>query len=414
MHARTRTIFCLIAATGAALLGDAALYAVLPSAYASAGITVAMVGLVLSTNRLVRLFTNALVGAASDRIGRRIPFIVGMVLALISTLAYGVFEGPLLLLAARVAWGLAWSLIAVSGHSMILDLSTDTNRGRLVGMYRGLIFLVGSLGMLIGGLLSDTVGFHRAFVLLGIATGVGLVVSLGLSETNLNDFAKHRPNARLFACKSYLAPWRHAIKTVRSLPGQLWAAAVLNLVSRLFVGGVIVSTLGLYLNTQMAAWTATTSLLIGVASLTGLLLFLRSLISVGSSPAFGHLSDFLKNRLLVIMLGLVLSAAGYFLLAWGTGPWTVIAGLALAALSEGAFPTSLAAWVGDIASESHRGVAVGFYATFGDIGAGIAPLAAYSMASLWGLQTVYAISAAALLTCLTIVAWATKTRMLAD
>ena len=146
MHARTRTLSCLILATGASLLGDAALYTVLPSAYESAGITLAMVGLVLSTNRLVRLFSNALVGMASDRIGRRAPFIVGMALAMISTLAYGVSEGLYLLLAARVLWGIAWSLIAVSGHSMVLDLSTDRDRGRLVGIYRGLIFLGGYLG----------------------------------------------------------------------------------------------------------------------------------------------------------------------------------------------------------------------------------------------------------------------------
>ena len=84
MQARTRTLSCLILATGASLLGDAALYAVLPSAYASAGITIAMVGLVLSTNRLVRLFSNALVGMASDRFGRRAPFTLGMGLAVIS------------------------------------------------------------------------------------------------------------------------------------------------------------------------------------------------------------------------------------------------------------------------------------------------------------------------------------------
>ncbi len=414
MRARTRTVSCLIVATGASLLGDAALYAVLPSSYASAGITVATVGLVLSTNRLVRLFSNALVGATTDRIGRRTPFIIGMVLALISTLAYAASAGPYLLLVARAVWGIAWSLIAVSGHSMILDLSTDRDRGRLVGVYRGLIFFGGSLGMLVGGVLSDAVGFNQAFLWLGTATGAGVIVGLGLTETNPRQSAQHHPTMSAFTHRNWLGSGRLAIEQVRSLDRQLWAAAVLNLVDRFFVGGVIVSTLGLHLSARMATWTTPGHMAFGVASLTGVLLFLRSLVSVGSSPAFGHLSDLIKSRLAVMLVGLVFSAAGYLFLAQVAGMWGIIVGVILTALSEGAFPTSLAAWIGDMTSEGQRGVAVGLYATFGDIGAGLAPLTAYATASVWGLETTYAICAGALLTCLTVLAWCTRTKRLTD
>ena len=67
-----------------------------------------------------------------------------------------------------------------------------------------------------------------------------------------------------------------------------------------------------------------------------------------------------------------------------------------------------------MASERQRGVAVGLYATFGDIGAGLAPLTAYAAASVCGLETTYAICAGALLTCLTILAWCTRTKKLTD
>lgn len=396
------------------MLGDAALYAVLPSSYASLGITVATVGLVLSANRLVRLFSNAFVGVASDRIGRRTPFIVGMVLALISTLAYAASAGPYLLLAARAVWGIAWSLIAVSGHSMILDLSTDRDRGRLVGVYRGLTFFGGSLGMLVGGVLSDSVGFKQTFLWLGAATGAGVIVGLGLTETNPRQSTQHHPTTSAFTHRNWLGSGRRTIEQVRSLDSRLWAAAVLNLVDRFFVGGVIVSTLGLYLSARMATWTTAGHMALGVASLTGVLLFLRSLVAVGSSPAFGHLSDLIKSRLAVMLVGLVLSAAGYLFLVRVAGMWAIIVGVILAALSEGAFPTSLAAWIGDMTSGSQRGLAIGLYATFGDIGAGLAPLAAYAAASVWGLEATYAICAGALLTCLTILVWCTRTKRLTD
>ena len=244
VSARTRTISCLVLATGASLLGDAALYAVLPSAYATAGISLATVGLALSANRIVRLISNALVGVASDRIGRRTPFMAGMVLAVLSTLGYGLARGASLLLAARLTWGIAWSLIAISGHSMILDLSTDADRGRLVGTYRGLTFLGGSLGMLAGGALSDAVGYHRTFQYLSVATSIGLIAAVVLSETRPGIAADPDRVETSQARVKWLNQWKHAIQGARALDSRLWLAAGLNLIGRFFGSGVIVSTLG--------------------------------------------------------------------------------------------------------------------------------------------------------------------------
>ena len=117
---------------------------------------------------------------------------------------------------------------------------------------------------------------------------------------------------------------------------------------------------------------------------------------------------------MVIILGLLLGAAAYLLLARNTGIWNVIPGMLLAALADGAFATSLAARIGDMAPKDQRGAAVGLYSTLGDIGAGLAPLTAYSLASVWGLQPVYTACALALLICLVAVAWGTRTGMLTD
>jgi MFS family permease len=405
---RTRTIALLIIATGASLLGDSTLYAVLPSSYASAGIAATAVGLILSANRLVRLLTNSLVGSGIDRMGRRRPFMLGMALAVASTLAYGYSSSLALLLSARVVWGLAWSLIAVSGHSMVLDLSTDRDRGRLVGLYRGLVFLGGSLGMLAGGVLLDSVGFHRTFLLLGLVTGAGFLAGLGLVETAPASAAR-RPTA-LPDCRSEEnAPTsRRPLKLLAQMDRRLWTAAGLNLLTRFFISGVLVSTLGLYLAGLSVSRSAGIDLTIGTASLTGALLFLRSLLSIGSSPAFGHLTDRSGSRFRVMVLGLALGAAGFGFLALGAGLWSILVGVVLTALSDGALPTAAAALVGDISAENRRGAAVAIYATVGDLGAGLAPLTAYALASAWGLEDVYAACAGTMLASLLILAWAAR------
>src|SRR5690606_7209317 len=61
------------AAVSLSLLGDALLYAVLPSQAARLGIPLALVGLLLSANRLIRLVTNSWAGVVRSeerRVGK--------------------------------------------------------------------------------------------------------------------------------------------------------------------------------------------------------------------------------------------------------------------------------------------------------------------------------------------------------
>src|SRR5262245_12555540 len=106
------------------------LYVYLPSHPEAAGIAAASLGLVLSANRIVRLASNSLGGLLLDRLGRRGPYLVGMVLAFVSTVGYSVSHslGPLLV--SRVLWGIAFSLLSVGGVSLVLDHSPVAGAGR--------------------------------------------------------------------------------------------------------------------------------------------------------------------------------------------------------------------------------------------------------------------------------------------
>ena len=93
MRRRYVLSFGLALAYSLALLGDNMMYVVLPSHPGAAGIAAASLGIVLSANRFVRLAANSLGSLLSDRLGRRRPYLVGMVLALASTTGYLVI-GP--------------------------------------------------------------------------------------------------------------------------------------------------------------------------------------------------------------------------------------------------------------------------------------------------------------------------------
>jgi MFS family permease len=148
------------------LLGDQLLYAVLPVMHAAMGIPVTAVGLILSANRLVRLVTNSLSGYMIDRFGRRWPFIGSLLLGGVTTIAYGVLSGVWTFLIARLLWGTAWSFLRIEGLITALDVATDDNRGRMMGIFQSISRLGGATAMLAGGILTDTIGFRFTFILL--------------------------------------------------------------------------------------------------------------------------------------------------------------------------------------------------------------------------------------------------------
>src|SRR5512136_2374009 len=116
-------------AAALSLFGDLSLFAGLVTQLDVVNLTLAQVGIILSVHRLVRIPGNLVVGYLQDRLGRRGPFVVGMLLAVVSTAAYGLVTGFWPFLLSRVVWGVAWALINVCGTTMVLDHSSETDRG---------------------------------------------------------------------------------------------------------------------------------------------------------------------------------------------------------------------------------------------------------------------------------------------
>ncbi|MEC8986829.1 MAG: hypothetical protein VYD30_02600, partial [Chloroflexota bacterium] len=75
-------------AVAAALLGDAMLYVVMPARPELWQLTIVQVGVLLSANRLVRLFTNPLSSVFVERYGVNTPFRISLLASLGVLVAY--------------------------------------------------------------------------------------------------------------------------------------------------------------------------------------------------------------------------------------------------------------------------------------------------------------------------------------
>jgi len=380
-----------------ALLGDQMLYVFLPSHPAAAGITAASLGIILSANRFVRLLANSLGGLVSDRIGRRRPYLIGMVLALASTAGYLASSSFWPLLVSRVIWGIAFALISVGGVAIMLDLSTAEDRGRTVGTYQSLLQLGTLLGLILSGVLTDLVGYRGTLAIYVPLAAIGLVSAvLVLRASDAEGRSESRSD------RSDGAASVGTLGILRCLDPRLLVPAYVAFASLFTGSGVLMATLGVYLK-QLAAGDGG-GLLVPVASLTGILLASRRLAGMIEAPIAGRLLDRFSDRRVVAAAGVVVSLAGFALLASGRATGAVVVGVLLVAIGEGALSPALTVWAGDGAPPHLRGVVMGGLATAGDLGAALGPLVGYAMAETVGLPSAYALCGVLLLTALLLLA----------
>src|SRR5260221_12036356 len=114
-----------------AMIGDTLLYAVLPLYHAEFGVSLAMVGVLLSLNRWIRLLANSAVAHFGERIGPHALLIAAAVGSIVSTTLYGLGDGAPLQIAARMLWGLSFAALNLA--TLAYSVSDRANAGQQGG-----------------------------------------------------------------------------------------------------------------------------------------------------------------------------------------------------------------------------------------------------------------------------------------
>jgi MFS family permease len=392
--------------TSLSLLGDASLYAVLPTHTATAGVSVASVGILLSANRFIRLILNGPGGVVYDRCRRRPLFLAALFVGACSTALYGQTTGFWPLLLGRLLWGLAWVGIWVGGNKIVLDVAGPRDRGRWIGIYNLFFFLGSASGSLLGGLLTDRLGYHQAMNVSAGLTFLGWLVALVvLPETRGLRLAAVEPRVAQPSVDG-LAPIQDAFARQ-----ELVSAIALYGLHRLAMAGVLSSTFALFLRQQLGDPVGVAGQSIGVTTLTGLGLSVSTVISALSAPTIGGLSDRWGNRWRVAAGALLPGVIGFSLLAVGL-PLTILVGLPLAAITGGSNQGLATALVGDLAAFDQQGRRLGLLFTVGDLASAVGPPLAYTLLPFVGISSLYLLITALFLT-MSLLLFATARRQVA-
>jgi MFS family permease len=319
------------------MIGDTLLYAVLPLYHEQFGVSLVMVGVLLSLNRWIRLLANSGVAAIGERVGPHALMVAAAVGAAASTAVYGLIEDAAAQIAARILWGISYAALNLA--TLAYAVSDRSNAGKRVGASRATIGIVQAASLVGGAWLALQVGPRSVFVIYGGLTLIALGAALLLPRLPPEPVAK----------QGFRLPFPRRL--------EVWGFAMG------FAGdGVFLLTLALLMKDSITS--------VAPVLATAMLLAVRWLVEITTGPLGGWIGDRFGVRRISIVNGMLL-VAGFGLIALDHE----VAGALLIVMTRGMFNALIPVLV---IERGHGGVlsSQASYSTWRDFGAAIGPLSA--------------------------------------
>ena len=133
-------------------------------------------------------------GRLGDLYGHRRLFLSGLVLFTAASLACGLAGSQLMLVAARAIQGVGGAVVTAVALSLIMNLFTeDGERAKAMGIYGFVCAAGGSIGALLGGLLTTSLSWHWVFL---VNLPIGVFVYIGCARLLPHAAVRRRAGVR--------------------------------------------------------------------------------------------------------------------------------------------------------------------------------------------------------------------------
>ncbi|MFC6720214.1 MFS transporter [Natrialbaceae archaeon GCM10025896] len=365
-------IFAVIVSTFFIGFGGGVIFPILPNLGVVLGISPFLVGIILSANRFSRMLTNAPAGVLVDRYGTRTPMIVGMFVQAVGTFGYVIaMVAPLpeaWFLSARILWGVGSAAVFATAFVITADVSDGSSRGTSMGLIRGGLLFGFPSGVVLGGIITEFTNEVTAFTVATVFAFVASIVAfLLIPETHVEG--EQRQSVK---------PW-----DIDTGVPALTVGTVNFAVFFVYIGALF-ATLVLFLkerNLGVFGWEAVGS--------SGIFMAITVLVAGGFMFLGGYVSDQRQSRVPILLLFLVVTAAGFVLLAVANSVATLAVACGFVGAGQGGTSGPLMALLGDLTPNDGMGRAVGTNNVFGDIGGGLGPVISLPIIDAVGFVPVY-------------------------
>ena len=322
-------------------------------------VSTAMVGLLITSFGVARLFTNLPAGKLADRIGRRPLILTGPLITGVGALLAGFAPGFWLLVGARFVQGLGSAMSATASMTVLADVSTPETRGKTMSVFQGSLLLGAAIGPAIGGALAGLVGLRGVFFIYAAsAFGVAIWARLRVKETL-------RPGA--------------SEEVPASKPGRIAFGSGTTMAMLMNVSFLAISLVSIAIFFTRTGARSTIIPLIGAEKLglsavgIGNVLTVAAVLNVLVLPVAGWSIDRFGRKRTIVPSTMV-SAAGIFLFALSPNLTTFVAAAVVLGIGTGIAGPAPAAYVADLAKGRNYGSTMGLFRTISDAGFVIGPI----------------------------------------
>ena len=346
-------------------LGGGVVFPILPIVGQALGIAPAMIGLILSLNRITRLGINPLTGHLVDRFGARWPLVGGLLVEGLATLCYtkGLASAHAAgwFLLGRALWGVGSSLLLVGSLTAALIVSSAAERGRATALVRMALSFGVPAGLLLGGLVADLVSARAAFLSATFITLGGMIAAYFIAPRKRGAAAEQRHHAPPPAGAAVL---RDLLRS-----GPLWIIWLFNFIVFFSVQGVILSALVLIVRDRHLMLPA-----LNAEGSAGMLMGVMLGTSAIVSWIAGRSIDERGNRARILLPAAAGLACGFAVLALAHTLLPAALALGVIGIGLGGISVPLIVVMGELISPERYGRAIGIYQVAGDIGGSLGPI----------------------------------------
>ncbi len=315
---------------------------------AGLGASLGIRGLIVGIYSITNTPANILFGRLIDRVGYKVPLIVGLIGDALGMFSYSLCRLPIHLALVRAFHGASGGLVGPATMSITADYSDKTGKGRAMGFYGMSIAAATLVGYGLGGFIVSWLGREALFLFGAVLLTIGAVLSLLLPGSKKRNS---------MTAKTSLG---QALKQVKSLLGRKGLTlSYCSIFAQYFAFGGVITLLPGYLE-NLGMEDVHMYMLLATFAIMFILFQFPS----------GALSDKV-GRLVPTIGGLSLSIVALVILpSLATLP-LLAAVMALYGIGYGILFPSISALVADHTAPEERGMATGLFHALLTAGVGI-------------------------------------------